>query len=307
MEGNWRYRRVPADPRGAGWARRVRPEGDRRFQDARLPGGGPHRQGLRLPPRGRPGDGDPEPGCGRRVPGRGGPPSQGRRSRAGRQPFDAPIKDPRGSVTFRVEAGVLTEFTLTLSGSRRIFDNEVKLDRTTTTKIIDIGSAKVEVPEDAREIVEALVAGVEPKVFVPEPGFRKLFDGRSLAGWEGRPGFWSVEDRAIVGRTTKENPTRGNTFLFAKSGGKDLIVDDFELRLSYRITADNDKRLRQLGRPVPQSRPGRLRRGRLPGGHGGRPAVLGHPLRRGRRCRRAGDHGRSRREGHLDLATAARR
>ncbi len=75
---------------------------------------------------------------------------------------------------------------------------------------------------------------------MPEPGFRKLFDGRSLAGWEGRPGFWSVEDRAIVGRTTKENPTQGNTFLFARSAGKDLIVDDFELRLSYRITADND-------------------------------------------------------------------
>ncbi len=85
-----------------------------------------------------------------------------------------------------------------------------------------------------------LLAGVEPKVFVPEPGFRKLFDGRTLAGWEGRPGFWSVEDRAIVGRTTKENPLEGNTFLFAKAAGKNLIVDDFELRLSYRITADND-------------------------------------------------------------------
>jgi len=74
---------------------------------------------------------------------------------------------------------------------------------------------------------------------VPEPGFTALFDGKSLTGWEGRPGFWSVEDGAIVGRTTKEKPTKGNTFLFAKSGGKNLIVDDFELRLSYRITADN--------------------------------------------------------------------
>jgi len=155
-------------------------------------------------------------------------------------PSDAAIKDPRGSVTFRARGGVLSEFTLTLSGSRRLFDNEVKLDRTATTAATDIGSAKVEVPEDAREIVESLVAGVQPKVFVPEPGFRKLFDGRSLAGWEGRPGFWSVEDRAITGRTTKENPLKGNSFLFARSAGKDLIVNDFELRLSYRITANND-------------------------------------------------------------------
>ena len=158
----------------------------------------------------------------------------------GRDPFDAPIKDPGGSVTFRVDGGVLIEFTLSLAGSRRIFDNEIKLDRSSTTKISEVGTAKVEVPEDAREIVEALLAGVEPKVFVPEPGFRKLFDGRTLAGWEGRPGFWAVEDRAIVGRTTKENPLRGNTFLFAQAAGKNLIVDDFELRLSYRITAENN-------------------------------------------------------------------
>ncbi len=137
--------------------------------------------------------------------------------------------------------GVLTEFTLTLSGSRRLFDNEIKLDRTITTNITDVGTTKVDVPEDAKEIVEALIAGRQPDVFVPEPGFRKLFDGRTLAGWEGRPGFWSVQDGAITGRTTKENPLKGNTFLFARADGKDLIVDDFELRLSYRITADNDK------------------------------------------------------------------
>src|SRR5262249_20898025 len=70
---------------------------------------------------------------------------------------------------------------------------------------------------------------------------KKLFDGHTLAGWEGRHGFWSVQDRAITGRTTRDNPLKGNTFLYAKSAGKNLIVDDFELRLAYRITADNDR------------------------------------------------------------------
>ena len=167
-------------------------------------------------------------------------PRRGGRPGRGRDPVDTSIKEPRGSVTFRVDGGVLAEFTLSLAGSRKIFDNEIKLDRSTTTKIGEVGTVKIEVPEDAREVVEALLAGVKPNVFVPEPGFRKLFDGRTLAGWEGRPGFWAVLDRAIVGRTTKENPLRGNTFLFAKAAGKNLIVDDFELRLSYRITADND-------------------------------------------------------------------
>jgi putative heme-binding domain-containing protein len=164
-------------------------------------------------------------------------PSSFRRRRGGT--LSAPLADPRGSLSFRLESGQLKEFTVTLGGLRRIMGNEIKLDRAATTKITEVGSTKVDMPEDAREIVEALIAGRTPDVFVPEPGFRKLFDRRTLAGWEGRPGFWSVEDRAIVGRTTRENPLRGNTFLFARNAGKNLIVDDFELRLSYKITADN--------------------------------------------------------------------
>ncbi|MDG3008231.1 family 16 glycoside hydrolase [Paludisphaera mucosa] len=160
-------------------------------------------------------------------------------TRRGSRRVEAPIKGPHGSVEFHIVDGLLTEYALTLGGSRRIGDREVALDRTITTRIVDVGVAKVDVPEDAREIVEALVAGQEPKVFAPEDGFRRLFDGRSLSGWEGRPGFWSVEDHAIVGRTTKDHPTKGNTFLFAKSAGANLIVDDFELRLAFKITADN--------------------------------------------------------------------
>jgi putative heme-binding domain-containing protein len=165
----------------------------------------------------------------------GGPPGFGRRRGGG------PIKGAKGSVVFRITNGVLAEFTVKLGGSREMFGREMELDRTITTSITGVGTTRFDVPADAKEIVDALIAGRRPEVFVPEPGFRKLFDGRSLTGWEGRPGFWSVEDRAITGRTTKENPLKGNTFLFARAGGKDLVVDDFELRLSYRITADNDK------------------------------------------------------------------
>jgi putative heme-binding domain-containing protein len=170
-----------------------------------------------------------------------------RRGRTGRprgsddNPLIGPINDPKGSVTFRIRNGVVTGFTLTLSGSREIFGRETRLERSITTSIIGLGTTRVDVPEDAREIVEALTAGRRPDVFVPEPGFRKLFDGRTLAGWQGQPGLWSVEDRAITGRTTKATPLKRNSFLFARPGGKDLVVDDFELRLSYRVTADNDR------------------------------------------------------------------
>jgi 3-keto-disaccharide hydrolase/Trehalose utilisation len=68
-----------------------------------------------------------------------------------------------------------------------------------------------------------------------ESGFKPLFNGRDLAGWEGDPRFWSVEDGLVTGRTTADNPTKGNTFLIWRDGE----VDDFELRFSCRIVGGN--------------------------------------------------------------------
>ena len=68
-----------------------------------------------------------------------------------------------------------------------------------------------------------------------EAGFVQLFDGKTLTGWEGNPKFWSVVDGAIVGRTTPENPTKGNTFLIWRHG----LLCDFELRLSWKIEGGN--------------------------------------------------------------------
>lgn len=70
-----------------------------------------------------------------------------------------------------------------------------------------------------------------------ETGFKPLFNGTDLTGWEGLTKFWSVKDGAITGQTTRENPTRGNTFLVWKGGD----VSNFELRLSYKIVPNNDK------------------------------------------------------------------
>jgi hypothetical protein len=71
-----------------------------------------------------------------------------------------------------------------------------------------------------------------------EPGFKSLFNGKDLSGWAGRTNHWSVEDGAITGVTTKENPAQGNNFLIAKDGDQNLIVEDFEIRFSYKFTGD---------------------------------------------------------------------
>jgi Domain of Unknown Function (DUF1080) len=62
-----------------------------------------------------------------------------------------------------------------------------------------------------------------------------LFNGKDLSGWDGNPKFWSVQDGAITGKTTKEEPTKGNTFLIWK-GGK---LKDFELRVMWRLENGN--------------------------------------------------------------------
>ncbi len=65
--------------------------------------------------------------------------------------------------------------------------------------------------------------------------FISLFDGKSLAGWEGDSALWRVEDGAITGETTAESPLTYNSFLKWSDGE----VDDFELTAEYRIFSGN--------------------------------------------------------------------
>jgi hypothetical protein len=66
-------------------------------------------------------------------------------------------------------------------------------------------------------------------------GFEALFNGTNLHGWKGDPALWSVQKSNIVGRTTAKQSLKENTFLIWTNG----TVQDFELHLEYRITANN--------------------------------------------------------------------
>jgi hypothetical protein len=66
-------------------------------------------------------------------------------------------------------------------------------------------------------------------------GEQVLFNGKDLEGWDGNPIHWSVEYGAIVGVNTKENPTKGNTFLIWKGGN----LKDFDLTLECKIDSGN--------------------------------------------------------------------
>lgn len=68
-----------------------------------------------------------------------------------------------------------------------------------------------------------------------DDGFRPLFNGKDLSGWKGREDLWSVEEGAIVGRSTDENPLKQNTFLIRE----EEKPGDFELRAQFKIEGGN--------------------------------------------------------------------
>ena len=68
-----------------------------------------------------------------------------------------------------------------------------------------------------------------------ESGFRSMFDGKSLSGWDGDPMFWRVENGTLVGQTTTEKQPQQNTFLIWRGG----TPGDFELKLDFKLTGFN--------------------------------------------------------------------
>jgi hypothetical protein len=83
----------------------------------------------------------------------------------------------------------------------------------------------------------ALVCGAAPpgrRAPVPDDntGFTAIFDGKTLDHWDGEPGFWRVEDGAIVGQTTPEKQLKLNTFLIWRGG----TTADFEFKAEFRVT-----------------------------------------------------------------------
>ena len=65
---------------------------------------------------------------------------------------------------------------------------------------------------------------------------KNLFNGKDLTGWTGNPEFWKVENGIIVGETTNQKKTPGNTFLIWEGGN----LGDFELTLKARVKGNNN-------------------------------------------------------------------
>ncbi|MDB6007467.1 MAG: Cytochrome c, partial [Prosthecobacter sp.] len=72
--------------------------------------------------------------------------------------------------------------------------------------------------------------------FAPaQDGFKPLFNGKDLTGWDGNPELWSVEDGCITGKTTGPEQLSYNQFLVWRGG----VLKNFELRVKVKQAGNN--------------------------------------------------------------------
>jgi hypothetical protein len=64
------------------------------------------------------------------------------------------ISNPKGSVTFWITDGKLTKYQFHVTGTVSFDGNDRDVDRTTTTEIKDVGTTKIEVPDEAKKKME---------------------------------------------------------------------------------------------------------------------------------------------------------
>jgi hypothetical protein len=77
-------------------------------------------------------------------------------------------------------------------------------------------------------LLMALAGPTSTSLMAASPGFKPMFDGKTLNGWKGDASVWSVRDGTITGSSGNE-PLKSNTFLIFQQP-----YGNFELHYKYR-------------------------------------------------------------------------
>jgi hypothetical protein len=78
-------------------------------------------------------------------------------------------------------------------------------------------------------------------------GFKQLFDGKTLKGWEGDPALWRVENGTLVGEILPGKPLKTNSFIIWRGGQP----KDFELVLECRISEGGNSGINYRSEQLP--------------------------------------------------------
>lgn len=67
-------------------------------------------------------------------------------------------------------------------------------------------------------------------------GFKSIFNGKDLTGWDAKPGWWTVEDGALTSESTPDKPCPKCNYLIWRGGQP----ADFELRADFRLSGQGN-------------------------------------------------------------------
>lgn len=118
-------------------------------------------------------------------------------------------------------------------------------DRTTAV-VADLGGpldpmkGEFAASTDAHPVASAAV-GTKPDA----EGFVRVFDGKTLRGWEGDPQFWSVEDGALTGVT--DGSLKMNRFITWTHS----TIRNFDLRVKVKVTTGGNSGIQYRGTSRP--------------------------------------------------------
>jgi hypothetical protein len=100
-----------------------------------------------------------------------------------------------------------------------------------------------------------------PFDFDDHTGFVQIFDGKTLAGWDGDPAMWRVEDGALIGESPA-GPRPPNTYIsYHGTGPTDATAHDFDLKLEIKVEFGGGTGIQyrsSVGKPWIQARPGQV-------------------------------------------------
>lgn len=134
-----------------------------------------------------------------------------------------------------------------LAGDSRYADTLRKMRQRTTDQVAQYGGplapldGKFTASTEPHPIASAAV-GTNPDA----DGFVRIFDGKTLRGWEGDAQFWSVEDGALTGVT--DGTLKSNQFIT----WKDSTIRNFDLQVKVRVSPGGNSGIQYRGQSRPE-------------------------------------------------------
>ncbi|HOX36344.1 MAG TPA: DUF1080 domain-containing protein [Candidatus Brocadiia bacterium] len=84
--------------------------------------------------------------------------------------------------------------------------------------------------------------------FAKEKDFTPIFNGKDLTGWDGKPGWWKVEDGALTSESTTDKPCKECNYLIWRGGQP----SDFELTAEFRLSGKGNSGIQLRSQALPE-------------------------------------------------------